>query len=200
MTLEKGSLLASHDNEHEPGVWFVFYKDDEGVVACDITREHPDIGYKSFESTLNFDDLKSETEKIVLLGGPERPDDSLIILHEAEASGADSLPLNSQFAMMPYTYIVKPGEKPVLTTPDDRPSSIRLKNAAEFLIVMGYRICYTKRLATGMAAGRWLGLRARPSVLFKSAPRGCRENLLNRDTPLQEVLHRESGVDAEQEV
>ena len=180
MTLEIGTLLASHDSDHEPGVWFVFYKDDEGVVAFDITREHLDIGYKSFEATLNFDDLKPELEKIVLLGGPERPDDSLIILHEAEASGADSLPLNSQFAMMPYTYIVKPGEAPVLTTPDDRPSSIRLKNAAEFLIVLGYRIFDTKLLETGIAAGRWLCLPATADIVFKTGRRERRAKLMNR--------------------
>jgi predicted RNA-binding protein len=29
-------------------------KDDEGVVAFDIMREHPDIGYKSFEGYPEF--------------------------------------------------------------------------------------------------------------------------------------------------
>lgn len=180
MTLEIGALLASHDNDHEPGVWFVFYRDDEGIVAIDITREHPDIGYKSFEATLNFEDLKPETEKVVLLGGPERSGDSLIILHEAEASTADSIPLNGFFAMMPYTYIVKPGEAPVLTTPDNRPSAIRLKNAAEFLVVMGYRIFDTPRLQAEIAAGRWLCLPATPDIVFKTGRRDRRTKLMNR--------------------
>lgn len=180
MTLEIGSLLASHDNEHEPGVWFVFYKDDEGIVAFDITREHPDIGYKDFEGTLDFEDMKPEIEKIVLLGGPERPDDSLIILHEAEASGADSLPLNTLFAMMPYTYIVKPGHAPLLTTPDNRPSAIRLRKEAEFLIVMGYRIFDAPAMQAEIEAGRWLCLPATPDIVFKTGRRERRAKLMNR--------------------
>jgi putative AlgH/UPF0301 family transcriptional regulator len=124
--------------------------------------------------------MKPETEKIVLLGGPERPDDSLIILHEAEASGADSLPLNTLFAMMPYTYIVKPGQAPVLTTPDNRPSAIRLKNAAEFLIVMGYRIFDTKAMEVEIEAGRWLCLPATPDIVFKTGRRERRAKLMNR--------------------
>ncbi len=164
--LEKGMLLSSHE---EPGLWFVFYADDEGVVAFDITREHPDIGYTSFAAALNFTDPNPLTEKVVLLGGPERSDDALIILHEAHASTANSMPLNDQFAMMSYNYILLPGKPPTLTTPDNRPSQISLKQSSGFIIAMGYRIFDTPSLERELKEGSWICIPATTDIVFNTS-------------------------------
>ncbi len=178
--LDVGTLLTSHDIENEPGLWFIFYADDEGVVAFDITREHPDIGYTGFAAAMNFDDPNPATEKVVLLGGPERHDDGLIILHEAHASTADSMPINDQFAMMSYNYVRVPGKPPALTTPDNRPTQIRLKQSSGFIIAMGYRIFDAPSLQRELRQGSWICIPAATDVIFNTRRRDRRAKMLQK--------------------
>lgn len=178
MTPDPGSLLACLDPAIDPGLWFVFYSDREGAAAIDITREHANIGYKGFEATLNFTDTTPETEKLVLAGGPERPDDALVILHETAATAPDSHPINDDFSFLSYNYVLLPGQPPRLTTPDNRPSEIRLKRPSGLVIAMGYRIFDTPALSTEIKAGRWLCLPATPRIVFHTPRRERREGLL----------------------
>ena len=178
MIPEPASLLACLDPAIDPGLWFIFYSDDEGVAAIDLTREHPDIGYKNFESTLNFADTTPETEKLVLLGGPERPDDALVILHETAAAAPDSHRLNDEFSFLSYNYVLLPGHPPRLTTPDNRPSEIRLKRPSGLVIAMGYRVFDTPAITAEIKAGRWLCLPATPAIVFHTHRRERRAGLL----------------------
>ncbi len=181
MIVEAGFLLASHDDKTDPGLWFVIYSDEEGAVAIDLTREHPHSGYKGFESVLNFEDLKPETEKVVLLGGPERPEDTLVILHETAASNADSHFLNHDFSFLSYTYILSPGKPPALTRTDNRPPSrISLKKPSHFLIAMGYRIFDGPVLAQEIRDGRWVCLPATVDIVFNTGRRERRSKLINK--------------------
>lgn len=161
-----GFLLAALDPETDPGLWFIIYADDEGIVAFDLTAQHPHIFYRGFEAVLNFEDLKPATEKVVLLGGKERSDDALIILHEAAASTADSNPINEEFAFLSYNYVLLPGRPPAITTPDNRPSEIKLKKASRFLIAMGYRIFDSGKMQEQLKSGQWICLPASTDIVF----------------------------------
>lgn len=176
----KAFLLACLDADEDPGLWFVFYGDVEGLAAFDVTREHTGIAYKGFEAVLDFQDIKPETEKIVLQGGPERADDALIILHETKAATSDSSLLSQDFAMLSYTYILQPGHPPRLAGSDGQPSVIRLKTPSRFLISMGYRIFDTEAIKAQLKARQWIALPATPDIIFDTPRRGRRARFLNR--------------------
>lgn len=169
MIPQPGQILASHDINTESGLWFVFYSDDEGIAAFDLTREHPDIGYSGFSTVLNFEDTNPLIEKIVLLGGPERSEDGLIILHETSAATPESHLIDDQFSFLSYNYVRVPGKPPVITTPDNRPSEIRLKKASRFLVTMGYRIFNTPNMLRELKEGGWICLPATTSIVFSTS-------------------------------
>jgi putative AlgH/UPF0301 family transcriptional regulator len=180
MIPQPGQLLLSHDTSQEPGLWFVFYADDEGIVAFDLAHEHPDIGYARFIPMLKFEDKNPVTEKIVLLGGPERSDDALIILHETQAATEDSNIIDNEFSFLSYTYVLVPGSPPQIMTPDNKPSDIRLKKASRFLIAMGYRIFDTPNMLRELKESSWIFLPATPDIIFDTAPHQRRERFLNK--------------------
>lgn len=171
------ALGATLTSSNDPSAWFVFYKDDNGIAAVDLTTAHPRIGYGGFEAVLGFEDTKPETEKIVLLGGPERPDDALLILHDTASTSAESNRIDDHFSFQAYTYVLVPGKLPMITTPDNTPAKIRLKPHADFLIVMGYRTWTQAALEKELSAGDWLCLPA-PSNLLTIPRNERREKIL----------------------
>jgi putative AlgH/UPF0301 family transcriptional regulator len=180
MTVRIGWILAARDAETEPGVWFVFYHDEEGTVAFDITKQHPHIFYRGFEAVLNFEDASPATEKVVLLGGTERSDDALIILHETKAATPESNRINDEFSFLSYNYVALPGKPPSLTTPDNKPGTIHLKQPSSLLIAMGYRIFDSAKLEEEIKAGHWVCLPATPELVFGTSRHDRRAKLLNR--------------------
>lgn len=179
MMPEPGALLAAQDEAADPGLWFVLYADDEGIIAFDLTREHPDIGYAGFEAVLNFSDDKPELEKIVLLGGPDRSDNALIILHETGSSGPDSRLINDIFSFMSYTYVPLPGRPPVLISQHNKPSEIVMKKPGSFVIAMGFRIFQSPALHKAVADGEWICLPANPDIIFGTNRHERRARLVN---------------------
>jgi putative AlgH/UPF0301 family transcriptional regulator len=174
-----GWILVARDQAFDPGVWFVFYHEDIGTAAFDITTEHPSIHYQGFETALNFKEIKPETEKMVLLGGPERPDNALIILHETGAS-TDSTHINDDFSFQGYTYILVPGKPPTIATADNAPTKIVLKPRANFLVVMGYRTWEGTQISTEIASGKWICLPADRKIIFETNRAERREKILNQ--------------------
>ena len=175
--LQPGYILASAE---DTGLWFIFYADDEGVAAIDLTREHPDTGYSRFAMMLTFEDPNPALEKVVLLGGPERPEDALVILHETHASTADSTHINDDFSFLSYNYVQVPGKPPAITTPDNRPSRISLKQESRFLVSLGYRIFDTPKLEFELKAGGWICIPATPEIIFGTPRRERRAKAMRQ--------------------
>ena len=169
MIPQPGDILLSHNTTQEPGLWFVFYSDEDGIAAFDLTREHQDIGYSGFSRVLNFEDTSAITEQVVLLGGPERPDDALIVLHETSATTDDSHLINDQFSFLSYNYVRVPGKPPAITTPDNRPSAIKLKKSSRFLVSMGYRIFDAPNMLRELKEGSWICLPATTDMVFNTS-------------------------------
>lgn len=180
MIPQTGHVLVSHNEQADPGAWFVIYSDDEGVLAFDLTSEHPDVGYEGFRKALQFEDINPLTEKIVLLGGPERLNDGLIILHETQAATEDSTIINDVFSFLSYTYVLLPGKPPVLTTPDNKPTQIRLKKTSNFLVAMGFRIFDTKLLTEQIKEGNWIALPASVETIFHTSRHDRRAKILRQ--------------------
>jgi putative AlgH/UPF0301 family transcriptional regulator len=178
MSLAPGSVLIERSESEDGSAWFILHADPEGILAFDLTRTHPRIFYRSFEAVLNFEDTKPVTEKVVLLGGPERPDDALVILHETRASGADSHPINDDFAFLSYNYVLLPGKPPAITTPDNRPSEIKLKQTSGFLVAMGYRVFDTVKMGRELNAGNWVCMPASASLVFNTTRHDRRAKFL----------------------
>lgn len=165
MNFGPGWVLIARDEALDPGAWFIFYRDDAGLAAINLTKSHPRIGPKIFEGTLNFEDLRPEAEKVALLGGPVREDNALLILHETKASGEDSVLINEDFSFMAYTLAVVPGKPPILTTANNEPGKIRLKSRSDFLIAIGHRTWANIALEQEFQAGQWLCLPAPADLL-----------------------------------
>ncbi len=180
MNFEAGWILVSRDAAKDPGVWFIFHHDDEGSIGIDISTAHPRIGYKGFESVLNFTDPRTELEKIVLLGGSDRPDDALIILHETSAAMDDSHTINDDFSFMSYNYVVLPGKPPSVTTPGNQPTQIKLKKNSAFLIAMGYRVWDSGAIEEEIEASCWICLPAAADVVFNISHSDRRAKILKQ--------------------
>ncbi len=178
MIIKSGYLLTARDEAADSGLWFILYADAEGALAIDLSREHPDIGYSSFEAALKFTDLKPETEQVVLLGGIERSFDALVILHETRVAMEESNRINDDFSFLSYNYVPIPGKPPRITTPDNRPSEIKFKAPSSFLVSMGYRIFSSALLKDEIAAGEWLYVPAPPDVVFNTSRHERKAKLL----------------------
>lgn len=138
------------------------------------------LAARDAEAMLNFEDTKDVTEKVVLLGGPERSDDALIILHEAAASTAESNPVNEAFAFLSYNYVLLPGRPPAITTPDNKPSEIKLKKPSRFLIAMGYRIFDAQKMQEHLKSGQWICLPATSDIVFNTGRHERRGKFMQR--------------------
>ncbi len=160
---QAGWLLAAKDSTH---LWFVFHSGEDGVLAIDLTREHPDIAYRNFQSVLDGEDVKPDSEKIVLLGGPLQPDDALIILHETQNATEESRIINEDFAFLSYRYVLLPGRPPVLAGADNRPSRIELKGKTKFIVAMGFRAWTAEELTDEMELGFWMSVPATADIIF----------------------------------
>ena len=48
----KGCLLVPTAKNADTGLWFIFHHESEGVLAFDVTTEHPDIPLRHFHTLL----------------------------------------------------------------------------------------------------------------------------------------------------
>lgn len=161
-----GTLLLCRDETQEPGLWFLFHCGPEGALAVDLTRAHPEIGYKAFEQSLSFEDSRPDSEKIVLLGGPERMDNGLLVLHDTASATPDSYRVNDNLSFLSYNYVRIDGKPPAILTDENRPGRITLKPRAAFLIVMGFRLWEGEALTQEIENGLWTTLPASSEIVF----------------------------------
>ena len=176
---QTGWLLAAIDSTH---LWFIFHSGEDGVLAVDLTREHPDIAYRNFQSVLEGQDIKPDSEKIVLLGGPVQSDDALIILHETQNAVAESHIINEDFAFLSYRYVLDvlvPGKPPSIAGMDNKPSRIALKGKVNFLVAMGFRAWNAEELADEIDLALWKLIPATTDIVFHTSHKDRYARALN---------------------
>ncbi len=168
MSALKGLLLVPTTKNPDKGLWFIFHHESEGILAFDITKEHPDISYKLFESVLNSEDQKTEKEKIVHLGGPLQSDSALLILHNNPKADKNSHIINDDFSFLSYRYVVVPGKPPAITTADNEPTRIDLGEKADFIVSVGFRLWEMDDLEAELKDWQWTLLPASQDLVFKT--------------------------------
>lgn len=166
MTLLTGHLLVPTSQNPDTGLWFIFHHESDGVLAFDLTREHPDIPYRYIESALTSDDGKALEDKIVLLGGPNQSDTAMLVLHNNPVAGQDQHILNDDFAFKSYRYVLIPGKPPAITTADNAHTRINLKDSTDFIVTVGFRLWDMGTLEQELKNWQWTIIPATPELVF----------------------------------
>ena len=167
----KGHFLVPTPKNPDKGLWFIFHHESDGILAFDLTCEHPDIPYRHFAE---FSETEPR-EKAVLLGGPDQNDSALLILHN-DPKAADSHTVNGDFSFISRRFVLMAGHPPALTTADNAPSRIDLAPTADFIVSLGFRLWNMEDMERELAEWQWNFLPAAPEIVFHTR----REDRLDR--------------------
>lgn len=169
----KGCFLVPSAQNTDGGLWLIFHHEPDGILAFDVTRPHPDIPYRHFESVMACEDLKKAEDKIVLCGGPEQNDNALLVLHNNINNNIvnDRKPhfLIDDLGFLSYRFTLVPGHPPTLLRADDMPTQLELSARTDFLIVMGFRLWKMEELEEELKNWQWTFLPASSSILFQTS-------------------------------
>ncbi len=168
----KGFFLVPTSKNPDKGLWFVFHHESDGILAIDITKEHPDIPYRHFHAVLDGVDNKPLTERVVLIGGPEQSDTAMLVLHNNKNAIGDNHPINDQFYFQSYRFVLVAGHPPTIAKADDTPGKLEL-GSADFLIILGFRMWDMDKLEQELKDWQWTFLPASPEIVFHT-PRNQR--------------------------
>lgn len=163
-----GCLLVPTTKNQDTGLWFIFHHESDGILAFDITTEHPEIPFRHFETSLDGGMHRSLRDKIVYLGGPNQSDNAVLILHNGAKETPDTHIVSKDFSFQSYRYALIPGHPPSISKADDTPSRIALAPHAEFLIVMGFRLWAMDILENELKNWQWTLLPASPEIVFRT--------------------------------
>lgn len=166
MSTLRGCLLVPTSKNPDKGLWFIFHHESDGILAFDLTKEHPDIPYRHFSKIIDGEDRKPVKEKIVLLGGPMQSDSAMMVLHNNPRLGQDSHIVNDDFSFMSYRYVLVPGAPPQITKADDTPSRLDLGQDVDFIISMGFRLWDMDTLERELKNWQWTFLPATRDIVF----------------------------------
>lgn len=161
----KAHFLVPTSKNPDKSLWFIFHHEQDGILAFDVTKEHPDIPYKHFETVLDSEDKKSPSDKIVLLGGPRQTDCAMVVLHN-QKDAPDSLVMGNNIFLLSYRFVLLPGKPPMITRSDEAPTRLQLKDAADFIVVMGFRLWEMHELEAELKDWQWTFLPATENILF----------------------------------
>lgn len=164
-----GCLLVPTAKNPDKGLWFIFHHESDGILAFDLTKEHPEVPYRHFEKVIDGEDRKSLNDKIVLLGGPMQNDSAMLVLHNNPRAGKDSHIVNDDFSFLSYRYVLVPGSPPTVTKSDDTPSRIDMNGTADFIISMGFRLWDMDMLEQELKDWQWTFLPATQDIVFHTS-------------------------------
>jgi putative AlgH/UPF0301 family transcriptional regulator len=172
MSSLKGYLLVPTAQNADTGLWFIFHHESEGLLAFDLTREHPDIPLRHFKPLLQ-NAMDTALEKFVLYGGDNQSDSAMLILHTNPAAAPDAHVISDHFAFHSFRFILMPGHPPSLTRADDTPAHLDLAAHDPFLVIMGFRLWDMDVLEQELKDWQWMLLPASPDLVFHT-PRAKR--------------------------
>lgn len=158
-----GCLLVPTPKNADTGLWFIFHHESEGVLAFDLTMEHPDIPYRHFEAICNGE----AHDKTVLYGGPMQDDSAMLVLHNDQGA-PDSHRVSDDFLFISRRFVLVAGQPPLITTADDVPSRIDLAHNADFILSIGFRLWDMDDLEEQLKAGEWHFLPASRDLVFRT--------------------------------
>lgn len=161
-TLKGHFLVPTHKNL-ETGLWVIFHHEADGILAFDITQEHPDIPFDLFKKEA----ADRVREKTVLRGGPLQDDSALILLHNRPGTHPDDKSLTDAMAFLSYRFRRIKG-KPRLERADETETQIQLPSDASALIVVGFRLWEMADLETQLKEWQWYLLPATPELVFNT--------------------------------
>lgn len=164
-----GCMLVPTTKNPDTGLWFIFHHEEDGILAFDLTREHPDVPYRHFESVLDSEDRKPDRDKIVLRGGPLQDDSAMIVLHNSLDAGDDNHRISDELLFQSYKYIVIPGQPPSLAKSDETPTRITLGASADFIVSIGFRLWEMDTLEEELKNWQWTILPATPDLIFRTS-------------------------------
>lgn len=167
----QGCFLVPTTRNPDTGLWFIFHHEPEGLLAFDITREHPDIPLRHFKTL--FQETPDHPDNKVLLGGPNQADSAMLVLHTDAAAGPDAHVIGDQFVFHSFRYTLMPGQPPALTRADESEARLTLAPSAPFQIIMGFRLWDIDALEQELKDWQWTILPAMPDILFNT-PRAQR--------------------------
>lgn len=163
----KAHFLVPTAKNPDRGLYFIFHHEEEGLLAFDVTREHPDIPFRHFESLIDGAGFKTPQD-IVLLGGPEQPDTAMIVLHDTPQKGDDSHVLAPGFALLSYKFVLIPGRPPALSRSDDSPGRLSFAPRTNFILCMGFRLWTMDALESELKDWQWNFIPALPDIVFET--------------------------------
>lgn len=172
MSTLKGHLLVPTAKNPDDGLWFIFHHEADGVLAFDLTREHPHVAFRHFEDISEGE----PREKLILLGGPMQSDSALILLHNDRKAGQDSHAINDHFSFFSRKFVLVSGQQPTITNAADEPSKISISPIADYITILGFRLWNIDDLEKELAAWQWNFLPASPEIVFRTK----RKDRLNR--------------------
>lgn len=162
----RGHFLVPTTRNPDKGLWFIFHHEPDGVLAFDVTREHPDIPFRHFEHALNGPYFPGS----VLIGGENQSDSAMLFLHNNPADNTGSHIINGDFSFLSFRYVPAQGGPPSLTKSDETPAKIFLRENTHFQIVMGFRVWEMDALETELKNWQWNLLPAAADIIFQTKP------------------------------
>lgn len=163
----KGCLLVPTAKNADTGLWFIFHHESEGVLAFDLTTEHPDIPLRHFHTLLK--NVPQRPGQTVLLGGPMQPDSAMLILHDNLKAGPDAHMAGKDFVFHSFRYVLVSGKPPALTRADDSAAHIDLRPEDSYQIIVGFRLWDMDILEQELKDWQWTILPATPEIVFRTA-------------------------------
>lgn len=173
MSLLKGCLLVPTTRNEDRGLWFIFHHESDGILAFDITAEHPEVPYRFFKSLLGAAGPSTPADQIIYLGGPLQNDSAMIVLHSIPTAAPDAHVVSDKFTFHSFRLTILPGKPPTVTRADDAPARLDLGTSPDVLIVLGFRIWDMDVLEQELKDWQWTFLPASPDIVF-STPRSER--------------------------
>lgn len=156
-------MLTSPEPALEPGLWFIFHSEQDGILAADLTTLHPDLDFAPFDAAI---DGGKAVAPVVLVGGPIQNNEMLLIPHEREKDDKDSYVINDDIAFQSFHYHLIAGKSPPLAMGEGDPINVRFQPATRYLVIVGIRLWDAQTLQREMESGLWKAIPATKEILF----------------------------------
>lgn len=166
----RGHYLIPGPGNTDPGLWFIFHHESEGILAFDLTKEHPDIPFRHFHAAFKDFAHRPSKERVVLIGGPMQSDSAMIVLHNDKNAGPGTHVINDHFSFHSFRYVLKPGKPPAITDADFHNATLSLDVDTPALVVIGFRLWDMETLEDDLKNWRWNIIPASPQIVFHTSP------------------------------
>ncbi len=100
------------------------------------------------------------------------PDNALSILHETLPQPEDSVRIDESYSLRTYRYVLIPGDPSAVAGNNKDTGTIAFKSAADFLIIMGFKVWEMPKLIADIDAGLYKVVPATKDIVFGTSAEG----------------------------